>query len=100
MCIRDRLARRYVRRQPICEVVKAWHVTGSGPLQLLGPATHLPLQETVGVAKVTQSHVGRVDLVQVGQGVDELMCQRRSLAVRQLVGVPAVSYTHLTLPTI
>ena len=61
--------------------------TGPGPLQLLGPATHLSRQKPVGVTEVVESDRRRVHFVEVGQGVDQLMCQRSSRSVVQGDGV-------------
>ena len=85
------LAGRNTSGQLSGEVVRAGYVAGPGPLQLLGPATHLPREKLVGVAELAESNRRRVHFIQVGQGVDQLMRQRCSLTIVKVGGILGMS---------
>ena len=63
--------RRHAGVQPGEQLINGREVSGLGQLPLLGPACNLAAEESTGPAQLSQSDLGRIDGVQIGEDVDQ-----------------------------
>ena len=78
--------RRHALVEPGRQRLDLGQVAGFRQLPLLAPTTHLPRQETLGLAEVTETHCCRVHRVQFGERVHELGGQHAGILGAQSLG--------------